>query len=118
MSNDKSYIFLSYWQTLGPPAPQPEAEFRFATVVGRKFRFDWCFKEQRLAVEVDGGVWKAGGGRHGKDSDREKLNFAAALGWRVMRFSPAMINADPEGCIRQVVDALNWRQSHNPPSIS
>lgn len=43
-----------------------------------------------MAVEIDGGVWT--GGRHVRGAgfvrDCDKLNEAAALGWRVLRFTP------------------------------
>jgi hypothetical protein len=48
-----------------------------------------------LAVEVEGGSWV--GGRHvrakGFAADCEKYNAAVLLGWRILRFSPAMIEA-------------------------
>ena len=54
----------------------------------RKWRFDFAHPETLIAVEVDGGVWT--GGRHtrgqGYVNDCEKLNAAAAMGWRVFRF--------------------------------
>jgi very-short-patch-repair endonuclease len=48
----------------------------------------------RFLIEVDGGSWV--GGRHntgaGFAKDLEKLNAAAELGYRVLRFTPQMIN--------------------------
>ena len=72
---------------------------------GRAFRFDYAWPAARLAVEIDGGQWAPGGGRHATDKDREKLNEAAALGWRVLRFSPAML-ADPAACVALARAAL------------
>ncbi len=57
-------------------------------------------------MEFDGGQWKPGGGRHARASDREKLNMAALLGWRVLCFSSEMLHADPVSCIAQVVALL------------
>ena len=48
----------------------------------------------------------AGGGRHNTDRDREKLNTAAALGWRVLRFSHTALETDPAGCIELAAAAL------------
>jgi hypothetical protein len=46
-----------------------------------------------LAVEVEGGSWIAG--RHvrgrGFEADCEKYNQAVLLGWRVLRFTSAMV---------------------------
>lgn len=56
----------------------------------RKWRFDYAFAEQKVAVEVDGGVWI--GGRHNRPKgyirDMEKFNAAAAMGWVVLKFTP------------------------------
>ena len=75
-------------QVLGLPVPV--AEFRFHPT--RKWRFDWAFVDQKLAIEIDGGVFMEGGGRHsrgaGYRADCEKLAEAAILGWRVIRCLP------------------------------
>lgn len=82
----------------------PVTEYEFARP--RRWRFDFAWPGARVAVEIDGGQWKAGGGRHNTDEDREKLNRAVALGWRVLRFSPALVRRDPLGCVAVVRDAL------------
>ena len=102
--------FLAAWQTLASTAQQiahpVEAEYRFHH--DRKWRFDFAFTDRRdkLAVEFDGGQWVANGGRHNRDSDREKLNEAAARRWRVLRFSNQQWAADPLGCCALVLRAL------------
>jgi very-short-patch-repair endonuclease len=101
---DKSILFLNAWKMLAPEYFPPEAEFRFAPP--RKWRADWGFPEYHVLVEVDGGVWLKHGGRHGTDQDRDKLNHAAALGYRVLRFSPEMLERDPQGCVDIVIQAL------------
>jgi very-short-patch-repair endonuclease len=40
------------------------------------------------------------------DADRDKLNLAAVLGWRVLRFSPQMIARNPDQCVAQIRAAL------------
>jgi very-short-patch-repair endonuclease len=56
------------------------------TAKPRRFRFDFAFVAQKLAVEVQGAVWTRG--RHtrggGATSDAEKLSLAAVGGWRVI----------------------------------
>ena len=84
----------------------PMAEYRFHPE--RRWRFDFAFPAQRLAVEFDGGQWVIAGGRHNRDGDREKLNTAAAMGWRVLRFSNQQWERDPYGCVAQVLRALEW----------
>lgn len=65
----------------------------------RKWRFDFAWVDLKIALECDGGTFKINGGRHNSDSDREKLNNAALLGWRVVRFSTQQLYSDPKKCI-------------------
>lgn len=104
MKLDKSSLFFYWWSRLAEDAPEPIAEFRFHET--RQWRFDWAFPQQKVAVEVDGGVWLKFGGRHGSDKDREKMNAASEFGWRVFHYSPAMIEADPIGVVEQVRRAI------------
>jgi len=79
------------WHILVARLPAPEREVRFHPT--RKWRFDFAWREQRLAVEVEGGTWA--GGRHtrgeGFAEDAEKYNAAVLLGWSVLRFTSAMV---------------------------
>lgn len=71
--------------------PKPEPEVRFHPT--RRWRFDWAFRPQMLAVEVDGAIWTAG--RHtrgaGVEKDMEKYAEALLLGWKVLRVSTEMV---------------------------
>ena len=96
--------FLTLWTQTG--LQSPVAEYQFAPP--RRWRFDFAFPAQRLAVEFDGGQWVIAGGRHNRDGDREKLNTAAAMGWRVLRYSNQQWERDPYGCVAQVLRALEW----------
>jgi len=87
-----------------------EREYKFA--LPRQFRADFAFVAERVLVEVDGGQWHPHGGRHNTDADREKLNLAAALGWRVLRFSGAMLDR-PEECAEVIKAALGWRREND-----
>lgn len=73
--------------------PAPVREHRFHPV--RRWRFDYAWPEQRVALEVDGGVWT--GGRHTRGAgfikDMEKLNAAVVAGWRVVRVVPGKLCA-------------------------
>jgi len=110
MKTDKAQMFLSYWQMLGNSDDADLlTEYPFDQHIGRRHRFDFAFTRRKLAIEVDGGQHLRGGGRHNTDTDRQKLNIAAMLGWRVMRFSPEMLTNDPAACIEMVVKALEER---------
>lgn len=81
-----------------------ETEYRFHPT--RKWRFDFAWPDKKVAVECDGMVWQAGGGRHNTDADREKINTAVMMGWRVLRFSGAQIKNDPVGCVGKLKQIL------------
>ena len=100
--------FAQAWRIYAPSLPLPVPEWRFHPT--RRWRFDFAFVQQLLAIELDGGQWQPHGGRHNTDADRDKLNAAAALGWRVMRFSASMLY-DPERCVKTVVAALTNSQT-------
>lgn len=103
-TEDKAELFASAWRLLSATQFQFEREYRFHDV--RKWRFDFAFVHQKVAVEVDGGQWAFRGGRHATDGDRDKGNHAAALGWRVLHFSPKQLRDDPAGCVALVERAL------------
>ena len=74
-------------------------EHRFAPP--RRFRFDFAWPEQKIAVEIEGGLY--GKGRHttinGFNNDCEKYNLAVVMGWRVLRFTERMLTDDPTATI-------------------
>jgi very-short-patch-repair endonuclease len=74
-------------------------EYKFHPV--RRWRFDFCWVERKLVVEVEGGTWS--GGRHttgsGFRKDCEKYNHAAWMGYLVFRFTSDMVKNG---------EAINW----------
>ena len=73
--------------------PAPQAEYRFHPE--RKWRIDWAWPDQKVGLEVDGGIWIPGGGRHTRGAgwlrDTEKLNTLAVMGYRMVRATPQQI---------------------------
>lgn len=65
-------------------------EYRFCK---RMWRFDFAIPELMIAIECEGGIFTGGAHTRGAhyESDLEKYNAAALLGWRVLRFSGDMI---------------------------
>lgn len=65
----------------------------YRAIPGRRYRIDIAFPEQRIAVEVMGGVWV--GGRHtrgaGYETDSEKICLLAGLGWTYLQVTPDQI---------------------------
>ena len=94
--------FLTLWQQTG--LQPPVAEYQFAPP--RRWRFDYAWPDCRVAVEFDGGQWVTHGGRHNRDTDREKLLEAGALGWICLRFSNQQWESDPLRCIDIIRRAL------------
>ena len=87
--------------------PEPEREYRFCE---RRWRFDFAWPAQKIAAEVEGGVWTSG--RHtrgdGFTKDCEKYNEAARRGWRVFRFTGDMIsNGYAIGVLEEVLNEQN-----------
>jgi very-short-patch-repair endonuclease len=103
---NKADVFAWLWEKTAPPgSPVPEREYQFNKSQS-KHAFDFAWPKWKVAVEVDGGQWQSHGGRHARDTDRVKLNLAAELGWRVLRYSPEMLESKPYECILQVCNAL------------
>lgn len=86
-----------------------EEEYRFARELGRAWRFDFAWPAELVGVEVDGGArvvrWQRNPrtgkaqpvavGRHATRGDYAKSNAAVLLGWRVLKFTPDMIQEAP-----------------------
>ena len=84
-------------------------EFKF--LKNRKFRFDLCWPELMLAVEVDGGQYSCyGGGAHNKPKDYEKLNLATLEGWRVLRFQTEKLKKDPYTIVKTIEKAIKMER--------
>lgn len=64
-------------------------------VPGRMFTWDRCWIEQRVCVEVQGGIWTKGGHSSGVGIERDclKASMAAALGWRCLPITRSMIES-------------------------
>jgi len=77
-------------------------EYRFHNV--RKWRFDFALTDWWIAIEVEGGIFTKG--RHtrgsGFTSDLLKYNAAVTLGWLVLRYTTAQVNANVISDINKV----------------
>lgn len=73
--------------------PPPEREVRF--LPARRWRFDLAWPDRKLAVEVHGGVYTNGRHTRGKGftRDREKMNEALLLGWRVLEVTSEQVQS-------------------------
>jgi very-short-patch-repair endonuclease len=75
----------------------------------RKWRFDFAWPDLRVALEVEGGTFMGRGHAGGQhfESDCEKYNTAALLGWMVIRVTGKMVNDGR--AIATVEQALTYR---------
>lgn len=88
----------------------------------RKWRFDYAFLDNKIALEVEGGVYTSG--RHirpvGFLNDMEKYNAAAMMGWRVLRCTPKTLLTMPTitmirdamQCSFKSADGIDYEERH------
>ncbi len=90
--------------------PAPIAQYRFAPP--RRWTFDFCWPDRKLAVEVEGGIWTRGRHTRGKGYERDcsKYNEAAILGFTVLRFTTGQVkNGEAIGTIERALSRLGSR---------
>lgn len=78
-------------QLVGFPDPATELLFH----PKRKWRLDYAWEEQKLALEIHGGIHSGGRHTRGKGfvEDRAKMNEATLLGWTVLEVTPEHIKS-------------------------
>ena len=84
--------FEELWRMLG--GAELATEHRFHPE--RRWRFDYAHLPTKTAIEINGGVWS--GGRHNRGAgylrDREKVNAAQMLGWKVFELGTGQVTVD------------------------
>lgn len=79
--------------------PEGRREYRFHPK--RMWRLDFAWPEQKIGVEIEGGVWSSG--RHttgvGFTLDCEKYAEAMCLGWSILRVTGSQVENG---------QAINW----------
>lgn len=110
-SGERAFIY--YWTILVTDDDIPEYEEQWQFHPTRKWALDFAWPDIKLAVEIDGGTWLS---KHGKKGGHttgvgyqkgcEKGNAAIILGWRVLRYTPTMLDVDPQLCITQILEAI------------
>jgi len=87
---DAGPLFIALVKRAG--LPEPRREYYFARPQ-RRWRFDYAWPDQKLALEVEGGAWT--NGRHTRGAgflaDIAKYNDATLRGWRLLRVSPSQL---------------------------
>ncbi len=103
-SNEKA--FLVAWKAFAPGLAAPTLELKFHPK--RRWRFDFSWPELKVAVEIHGATFK--GGRHttgkGFGLDREKMNAAQLLEWKVLEYTEAQLQQYPDRIVHEVAEAM------------
>lgn len=98
-------LFLAAWRFGFSDLPMPTMQHKFHP--RRKWRFDFSWPAQKLAVELQGGSFIGGGHNRPvqQQKDYEKQRAAVALGWRVLPFNTIDMK-DPDFVAQQVAEVL------------
>ena len=72
---------------------------------GRRYYLDIGFPRERLAIEIDGRIHELDSALF--ESDRWRQNALVQAGWRVLRFTWAMLVDHPELFVQEIRAALN-----------
>jgi very-short-patch-repair endonuclease len=101
--------FLLLWRVAqGPPL---ERELKF--YASRRWRADFAHLASRTLIEIEGGIFLAGGGRHNRGAgyakDAEKYLEAVLAGWTVIRLTRAQLELD---FIDRIVSLVSARTTH------
>ena len=86
---------------------EPIKEYKFHNK--RKWRIDYAWPEQKLAIEVEGGIWINGGHNRGKiyKDNVEKYNELVLYGYDLLRFVP-------DNLLTYGIDTIiRWFQMHH-----
>jgi hypothetical protein len=101
--------FFMLWDACG--GPKLQSEYRFHPT--RKWRFDFAYPiypHGGFAIELQGGVWRRGGGAHrgsGFERDCEKLLEANLAGWTVFQLNEKQIVAPTLQRIIALIDRVH-----------
>lgn len=99
--------------------PAFERQYLFATAVARRYRFDLCWPEYRLAIELHGLVVQKGRvrGAHGGivggiTKDMDKANLAVMLGWSLLTFTQSHVYSSTAAIdmTQRVLTTKGWKR--------
>lgn len=85
-SKEKNSISINLFEWSQQRAYKLYEEYFFT--LERRYRFDWCIPEIKLAIEYEGGLFQKQSGHKsakGIMRDIEKYRMAEDLGWKVIR---------------------------------
>ena len=110
---DLEATFDYNWRVLGGPELIPLYHYNPA----HQRHIDRASVEARVAIEIDGGTWKEGGGGHNTGTGYRrsciKGNELAALDWLLFRLTTDMLNDNPAGHLEPIIATIEKRLINN-----
>jgi very-short-patch-repair endonuclease len=109
--------FLFAWKAFGAVKGYPEPVEQHKFHATRKWRFDFAWPEDKVAVELEGGTWSGRKMAHntgtGIQRDIEKHNAAALMGWTVLRYTAKDMHCRPGEVVCEVTSTLGttWQEN-------
>jgi len=104
--------FLLLWRVAQGPPLEREVKFH----ASRRWRADFAHMESRTLIEIEGGIFLPGGGRHnrggGYAKDAEKYLEAVLAGWTVIRLTEKQLEI---GSIERIA---SFTQREAAPTVS
>lgn len=96
--------------------PEPVEQLYFAPP--RRFRADFGWPAFKLLVEVQGGIWRPGGGAHSHpidiERDIERQQYMVMLGWWCLPVTPQQVKSGEAAELTQrALVRLGWQPSQN-----
>ena len=107
--------FEAMWAVINGPAYVIE----LPVVEDRKFRFDYAWPNEWVALELQGGIYLAGKGGHVAPkrfrNDCDKFNRAVCAGWRPCKLATGQVTPENLLLIKNLILAMraapeHWRQ--------
>ena len=105
---DLEATFDTYWRVLG--GPELEKLYRYGA---SRRHIDRAHPLAKVAIEIDGGTWKEGGGGHNTGTGYRrgciKGNELAAMGWAVFRLTTDMLRDAPAQHLAPIIATIEAR---------
>lgn len=101
--------------------PEPIRQFPFAREMDRRFTADFAWPKYRLLVEIQGGIWRPGGGAHSHpidiERDVERQQYVAVLRYTMLPLLPKQVKSGfGIELTQRVLERLGWEPGVQTPT--
>lgn len=112
VANEGEQLFR--FQAKAMKLPKFEEQYEFAAKMGKHYKADFCNLEYQVIVEINGGIWRKGGGAHSRPtkivSDMVRYQYAARLGFFILPFTPdEVVTGHAIDWTQETLRAHGWR---------